>query len=57
MELECLVCGEYIKIPDSSNNVVCQCCGTAFHVNHDAEFVNGMWRDLTILIVNEAGLP
>jgi phage FluMu protein Com len=47
---ECLECGEAIKTADNQTRVHCPRCNTYFQVNYDAEFVNGIWRNLSSLI-------
>lgn len=48
-EYECPVCYEPIKVTSEQKTVTCRCCGTAFNINHDAEFIDGRWIDLTTL--------
>lgn len=46
---ECEQCGAEIKYRHSDHGVVCHQCKTKYSVNIDAEFVDGMWKDLTKL--------
>lgn len=55
-ELECPKCGEWIEIPDFAVSVTCLDCQESWIVDHDAEFVDGMWRDRTQLIAQQVAL-
>jgi DNA-directed RNA polymerase subunit RPC12/RpoP len=46
---ECPMCGRDINIEGEDKETFCQNCECRFLVCNDAEFVNGMWRDLTTL--------
>ena len=45
---ECPKCGEDVAV-DSVNDTECPECHAKLRVNPDAEFVNGLWYDLTTL--------
>lgn len=46
----CPVCGDDISVLEDQKECDCPSCHSgAFRINWDAEFVDGMWRDLTSL--------
>jgi len=61
-EYDCPNCGTPISIPEECLTTVddtCQCseCGSRFVIGYDADFVDGVWRDLTKLYeISEAKL-
>lgn len=46
---ECPICGCDINVEGEAKQVSCSACESLFLVCNDAEFVDGMWRDLTTL--------
>ncbi len=44
---ECPKCEEPISILPGQDKVTCPDCGTHWSISVDAEFTDGMWRDLT----------
>lgn len=48
-EIECPKCGELLELPDFAIQVTCPDCQETWNVDHDAEFIDGMWRDRTKL--------
>jgi DNA-directed RNA polymerase subunit RPC12/RpoP len=47
---ECPGCEEEVKVGDSQLLIKCPMCNHDLIVCRDAEFVNGMWKDLTTLV-------
>jgi hypothetical protein len=47
---ECTVCGVWIKFDDQTKTVRCPECETEYVICTDAEFVNGVWRNRTMLL-------
>ena len=57
-EYDCPVCRESIEVPDHETEAVhCNACDHNARVNRDAEFVDGMWRDLTTLSIPQPLKP
>lgn len=48
-EYPCPYCGDACEVDDNDIDGSCLSCGTIYKVNRDAEFVDGMWKDLTKL--------
>lgn len=48
-EYPCPHCEDEIEVDGNETSRTCKSCGQIYHVNYDAEFVDGMWRDLTKL--------
>jgi hypothetical protein len=48
-EYPCPVCGDAIEFDGNDITNVCKSCNTLIQINYDAEFVDGMWRDRSIL--------
>lgn len=46
---ECLRCDSDIPYDINDSEVKCPECRTKYYINIDAEFVDGMWKDLTKL--------
>ncbi len=48
---ECPKCGEWIEIlPTTEKEFKCPWCNEVLRLDADAEFENGMWRDLSKLV-------
>lgn len=45
----CSTCDEDLEVYETDIMTVCKCCGKWWRIDNDAEFVNGMWRNLTTL--------
>lgn len=50
MELECPDCGEWIGCDDHQVMTHCPECQTAYLIETDGEFVDGMWHCHTKLV-------
>ena len=49
---ECPACHDDVPVAGDANKVRCPHCRVNLLVDHDAEFVNGLWRDLTHLVLD-----
>lgn len=49
MTIFCPICGEELTVPFNAAWLNCDDCKARWKLNHDAEFVDGMWRNLTTL--------
>jgi endogenous inhibitor of DNA gyrase (YacG/DUF329 family) len=47
---DCPRCGREIEVEPGDKLLFCPDCGKLLEVDHDAEFVDGSWRDLTKLV-------
>lgn len=45
----CPKCGTDVSVDPEEETGRCETCGIAFKVCRDADFVNGMWQDRTVL--------
>jgi len=48
-EYPCPYCADEVIVDENDIDGSCLSCGTIYKVNRDAEFVDGVWRDLTNL--------
>lgn len=46
---ECPCCNNDVKVEEDDKFIFCSNCGKELLICNDAEFVNGMWIDLTTL--------
>lgn len=44
---DCPGCGDSLTFKDSGDHIYCRHCQRHYGLDPDAEFVDGMWRDLT----------
>jgi hypothetical protein len=49
-EYDCPKCGDPVEVGDNDIYWVCKGCCNEGRIDRDAEFVDGMWKDLTSLI-------
>ena len=49
-DYQCPKCGEWLVVAAHNTQVKCSHCKTLLAVEPDADFVNGLWHDLTQLI-------
>ncbi len=50
---DCPSCGAEVEWPSYQRMVFCPECGTLLELDVDAEFENGMWRDLSRVIAHK----
>ena len=48
---ECPRCGELLVVKEHETQIKCDSCRALLAVHHEADRVNGQWRDLTKLLV------
>lgn len=48
-EYPCPYCEDEIIVDGNDTEVTCKSCGINIRISYDAEFIDGVWKDLTTL--------